>query len=81
MTFTYEPSAGVESVDVCGAWNEWVPEAMKPKKSGEFSITKILKAGENYEFGYKINNTLWATDESCSLVPSPFLSHNSLLAL
>lgn len=50
-------------------------------KSGEFFITKILKVGEIYQFGYKINECEWTTDEGCPNVPSPFFSQNSLLEL
>lgn len=81
VTFTVAPSETVESVSLSGKWNDWVEEPMKQKKSGEFSITKILKIGDIYPFGYKINGCEWSTDEECPSVDSPFFSQNSLLEL
>lgn len=81
VTFTVTPSERVESISLSGIWNDWEEEPMKQKKSGEFFITKILKVGEIYQFGYKINECEWTTDEGCPNVPSPFFSQNSLLEL
>ncbi len=81
VTFTFTPSDSAESVSVVGEWNEWVEEPMKQKKSGEFYITKVLKTGESFQFGYKVNGNGWFTEEDCAKVPSPFAGDNSLLQL
>lgn len=81
VTFSILPSEPIERAVLSGIWNDWEEEEMKQKKSGEYSITKILKVGDNYQFGYKINGCDWMTDEECPMVPSPFFSQNSLLEL
>jgi len=81
VTFSFNSDDGISSVEVLGEWNEWKPEAMKKKKSGEYSITKIIKTSDNYEFGYRINGKTWEVEPECSLVSSPFNSSNSLLKL
>ena len=79
VTFT-APVEEVENVELVGEWNDWVPEEMKRKKSGEFYLTKVLENGNDYEFGYRSNDA-WIIDETLEKVQSPFGSHNSLLKL
>ncbi len=81
VTFTYAPSAETEAVELSGEWNDWKAEPMKRKKSGEFSLTKVLKAGNSYQFGYKVDGRHWETDADCPAVDSPFFSKNSLLEI
>lgn len=81
VTFTFAPSEPVDGVSVSGAWNDWKEEPMKQKKSGEYYITKVLKSGNTFEFGYKVNEDAWVTESECASVPSPYFSHNSLLEL
>lgn len=81
VTFTFAPAKRVDDVVVSGEWNEWQEERMKQKKSGVYSITKVLKAGERFQFGYKVNGNSWITEQECQSVPSPFSSENSLLEL
>jgi len=81
VTFTFTPNDATESVSVCGEWNEWIDEPMKKKKSGEFYITKVLKTGDCFQFGYKVDGNGWFTEEECPTVPSPFAGQNSLLQL
>ncbi len=80
VTFTLPAETGT-SVEICGSWNEWQKETLKPKKNGEFSITKVLPNGENYEFGYIIDGSGWVCDGDTECIDSPFDSKNSLLAL
>nr|MDA3947252.1 hypothetical protein [Helicobacteraceae bacterium] len=63
VTFTFFPLQNVEDVSVSGEWNGWEAEPMKKKKSGDFYITKVLKAGERFQFGYKVNGNDWAIEE------------------
>ncbi|MEA3372749.1 MAG: isoamylase early set domain-containing protein [Campylobacterota bacterium] len=81
VTFTFLPSDTTESVLISGDWNEWKEEPMKQKKSGEFSITKILKVGNTFQFGYKVNGQEWTFDSDCPVVASPFHTQNSLIEL
>lgn len=81
VTFTFSPNQTVDDVAVSGEWNEWKEEPMKQKKSGEFYLTKVLKAGDIFQFGYKVNGDQWMTEEECPSVHSPFFSQNSLLEL
>lgn len=81
VTFAFAPREDITSVELMGEWSEWKNEAMKQKKNGEFSITKVLKTGNNYEFGYRVNGIVWNHDPECPSVPSPFGSENSLLEL
>lgn len=81
VTFEFDPTQEIESVEVVGEWNDWNPELMKKKKSGEFYFTKILKAGQSYQFGYRTNNDLWFCDPSLPTINSPLGTQNSFLEL
>ena len=81
VTFTFSPPSEVESVSVSGAWSEWKLEPMKRKKSGDYSITKVLKADNRFEFGYKIDDCEWVTEDECPSVSSPFGTQNSVLEI
>jgi len=81
VTFSFNSDDEISSIEVLGEWNEWKPESMKQKKSGEYAITKIIKTADNYQFGYRINGKIWEVEPECSIVSSPFNSRNSLLKL
>lgn len=81
VTFSFSGAKNINSIDILGEWNEWKKEPMKQKKNGEFSITKILRTGESFEFGYKVNGEAWHKDDSLPSVASPFGSENALLTL
>ena len=81
VTFTFTPLSDVDSVVVSGEWNDWKEEPMKQKKSGDYSITKVLKAGNNFQFGYKIDGKDWVIEDECPSVPSPYSNYNSLLKI
>jgi hypothetical protein len=79
VTFTFSPTYTVENVAVSGEWNDWEEEPMKQKKSGDYYITKVLSPGDSFQFGYKVNQNDWITEEECPSVPTVFASQNSLL--
>ena len=79
ITFTFSPSYDVENVMLSGSWSNWKEELMKKKKNGDYYLTKVLPSENSFEFGYKINNNEWITEEECSLTSSPFNSQNSLI--
>ena len=80
VTFT-APVTGCETVAIKGSWNDWTPETMKKKKSGEFYITKVLPVGETFEFGYLVDDSDWIHDPETALTETPFGSKNSVLEL
>lgn len=80
VTFSIVPD-GIESVSVCGEWNDWQDEPMKVKKSGEFYITKVLPVDNEFQFGYRVNKDQWHSDSELDSVPSPFGSFNALLKI
>lgn len=81
VTFTFSPTYSVDDVVVSGEWNEWKEEPMKQKKNGDYYITKVLRAGESFQFGYKVNQNDWLTEDGCPSVSTVFSSQNSLLHL
>ena len=81
VTFTVTPETETESIALCGAWSDWEDEPMKQKKNGEFYLTKVLPAGNTFEFGYKVDGKAWCTDDECETVQSPFGTHNAVLEL
>ena len=82
VTFTAPPTVShADEVKIKGSWNDWTPEPMKRKKSGEFYITKVLKTGETYEFGFVVDETAWVIDNDLPTVETPFGSENSVLHL
>ena len=80
VTFSFM-AEDADTVVISGAWNEWKSEPMKKKKSGEFTIRRLLNKGQSYEFGYTVNGQEWHCDEELGCVASPFGSDNSLLEL
>jgi 1,4-alpha-glucan branching enzyme len=80
VTFT-APVTECDAVAIKGSWNDWQPETMKRKKSGEFYITKVLPTGETYEFGYLVDESDWIHDPETMLTDTPFGSKNSVLEL
>ncbi len=81
VTFTFSPQNSVKDVSVCGEWSEWKHEPMKQKKNGDYSITKVFKAGDSFEFGYKVDSNQWFIEDECPSVDSPFLTQNSVLKI
>lgn len=81
VTFTVSPMKSIEDISLSGEWNNWENEPMKKKKNGDYYLTKILKSGSTFEFGYMLNGNEWMTEEGCLSVTSPFGSENSLLKL
>ncbi len=80
VTFT-APVEDCQTVAIKGSWNDWTPEMMKRKKSGEFYITKVLPTGQSYEFGYLVDESDWMADHTLPMTDTPFGSKNSVLKL
>ena len=81
VTFTIPGNENIDSADITGEWNDWKEEAMRKKKNGDFYITKVLKRGKSYQFGYKLNKHNWQIEETLPKVSSPYGSENSIISL
>jgi hypothetical protein len=81
VTFTMPSADHINDVVISGEWNDWAEEPLKQKKNGDFYITKVLRADNSYQFGYKINGDYWFIEEECESVSSPYGSQNSLLSV
>jgi len=80
VTFSIEPNEG-ENIALCGDWSDWKNEPMKKKKSGELYLTKVLRVENEYQFGYRVNESGWRCDSDMPHVESPFGSNNSVLKI
>ena len=67
--------AGATQVSLVGEFNDW-DENLTPMaqlKSGEFKVTVDLPTGQNYQFRYLINKSVWENDSDAdSYTPSGF---------
>lgn len=81
VTFIYVPTHQIDKIAVSGEWNGWKEEPLRLNKNGTYSLSRVLKLGNTFEFGYKINESEWVTDESCPSVTSSLGTKNSLLEL
>ncbi|MGD9970773.1 MAG: hypothetical protein AB7S65_09985 [Sulfuricurvum sp.] len=82
VTFTFVPADdSITVVVVCGEWDNWNETPMKQKKNGEFTLRKYIESDASYQFGYKVNGSVWMIEEECMSVVSPFHSRNSVLEL
>jgi 1,4-alpha-glucan branching enzyme len=84
VTFAVPAMEGVESLCVCGDFNNWsetaTPLARKP--DGSWSAELTLDAGQSYRFRYKDNHGQWHNDPTAdAYVPNDYGSENSVLDL
>ncbi len=79
VTFTVKGDKDLKNVQIAGSWSNWKKENLKQKKNGDFYITKILPAGQIYEFRYILNSKEWANDEDAISVTNSFGSVNSAI--
>ena len=76
----------VETIKILGDFNGWNKEVepMTQLKSGDFTQTLKLDAGNEYQFRYLINDTIWVNEaEADKTVPNGLVEgeFNSVLAL
>jgi 1,4-alpha-glucan branching enzyme len=84
VTFKLPAEVGAESVALCGEFNDWDQEAnpMKKLKSGEFSTTVSLDAGNTYRYRYLIDNARWENDwEAEAYAPNEFGAEDSIITI
>ena len=75
---------GAEKVQIVGEFNNWDTNStpMKHLKSGEFSETIELNAGQEYQFKYLVNDSEWTIEpEADKVVSNSFNTTNSVLVL
>lgn len=83
VTFKVDPDGDVESLAVCGDFNNWDPSThvMKRRKDGQFSATVNLKPGE-HRFKYCMNGSLWENDAHADwYVPNAFGTEDSMVRI
>lgn len=81
---TQEFLADINSIKVLGNFNNWDSNvvSMKKLKSGTYSQTISLKPGEQYEFRYLVNDTIWTNDpEADKYAPNGIDGYNSLITV
>jgi 1,4-alpha-glucan branching enzyme len=84
VTFAMPAIEGVESLHVCGDFNDWSETAtpLARKADGSWHVQLTLDAGQSYRFRYKDNHGLWHNDPTAdAYVPNAFGSENSVLDL
>jgi 1,4-alpha-glucan branching enzyme len=84
VTFAMPAIDGVESMHVCGDFNDWSETAtpLARKADGSWRVELTLDAGQSYRFRYMDNLGRWHNDPSAdAYVPNAFGSENSVLDL
>jgi 1,4-alpha-glucan branching enzyme len=82
VTFAVQPAGQVETVALCGEFNDWNPAThpMKRRKDGRFSVTLSLRAGQQYRFRYVLDGERWVNDPTAdAYMPNPFGSEDSVI--
>jgi len=84
VTFAMTAIEGVESLHVCGDFNDWSETAtpLARKADGSWHVQLTLDAGQSYRFRYMDNMGRWHNDPTAdAYVPNAFGSENSVLDL
>ncbi|MFH2130751.1 MAG: isoamylase early set domain-containing protein [bacterium] len=77
VTFRVPAQAAGEAktVHLLGEFNRWSPKAtpMQKLKDGSFKKTIDLKTGQEYQFRYLLNQSIWVNDgQADKYSPNPF---------
>lgn len=73
-----------KEIYLVGDFNRWDEKAdsMKKLKNGEFSITISLDKGNDYQFKYLANKSIWFNDEEADkFVANEFEGQNSVVSV
>jgi len=64
VTFKFNPESPVNSVALCGEFNEWRSDRhiLKKRKDGSFSTTITLPVNQSFRFKYLIDGNDWFID-------------------
>ncbi len=84
VTFSMPAMDGVESLHVCGDFNDWSETGapLSRKADGSWSVELTLEVGQSYRFRYRDNLGRWHNDPGAdAYVPNDFGTENSVLDL
>ncbi len=81
VTFTFEPPADMNSVNLAGTFNHWNPTAlrMQAAENGKAYTTELTLRRGRYEYKFVVNGSEWFTDPDNPIRVGP--NENSLLVL
>lgn len=82
VTFRIPAEVEADTAVLCGDFNEWDQEAnpMKRLKSGGFSTTVSVPAGQKYRFRYLLDGRRWENDwEADAYIPNVHGTDDSVL--
>jgi 1,4-alpha-glucan branching enzyme len=82
VTFKLPIQTASERVQLYGEFNNWVGQDMTKLKTGGFSLSITLPAGQKYQFRYLLDGDRWENDsEADAYIPNPYGSEDSVLEL
>jgi len=84
VTFRLPAEVEAEQAALCGEFNDWDAEAnpMKKLKSGEFSATVSLDAGNTYRYRYLLDGARWENDwDAEGYAPNEFGAEDSVITV
>ena len=82
LTFKLPVDESVETVALCGEFNDWNPTVhrMTLRKDGSFSLTLSLPSGQQYRYRYLLNGDRWENDPAADgYVSNPYGGDDSLV--
>ena len=82
LTFKLPVDESVETVALCGEFNNWNPAShrMTHRKDGSFSLTLSLPSGQQYRYRYLLNDERWENDPAADgYASNPYGSDDSLV--
>ena len=82
VTFKLPLEITGEKVQLYGEFNDWVGKNMTKLKTGDFSLSITLAAGQKYQFRYLIDGERWENDsEADDVVSNPYGTEDSVLVI
>jgi 1,4-alpha-glucan branching enzyme len=84
VTFKLPAEVEAKEVALCGEFNDWDVEAnpMKQLKSGDFSTTVSLDAGNTYRYRFLLDGERWENDwDAEAYAPNEFGAEDSLITV
>jgi 1,4-alpha-glucan branching enzyme len=82
VTFELLPEEAVQTVCVCGEFNDWSTTAhpMKRRRDGTFTVMFWVEAGREYRFRYLVDGEQWLNDPAADgYTPNPYGGNDSVL--
>jgi 1,4-alpha-glucan branching enzyme len=80
VTFKLPVEINSQTARLFADFNNWVEQKMTRQKSGGFSLSVTLPAGNKYRFRYLLDDNRWENDpQADGYLPNPYESEDSLL--